>query len=385
MEEEKDMVYITVMQPPMYRQMTIEELLFGTNQPVVVNKSESNTRTQVYAELPERLKRLCHVNRLITRLEEFNAATENIRSQERSKMYHTFYVPKSSGHGYRRIDAPNEELMAALRNLKTIFENDFHALYHTSAFAYVRHRCTIDSIKRHQANESRWFGKFDLSNFFGNTTMDFVMKQFAMIYPFSEVMKDPRGKAALEKALELAFLNGGLPQGTPISPTITNIMMIPIDFALNKGFREFNGQKFVYTRYADDFLVSSRYDFDVRDVQKFIVDTLAEFGAPFHLNATKTRYGSSSGKNYNLGVVLNKDNQISVGYKKKRQFKAQLSSFVLDTKAGNYWELESVQVLDGLRNYYRMVEKDVIDGIVASVGEKYGVDIVSMIRNQLRT
>ena len=378
------MVYITVMQPPMYRQMTIEELLFGMNQPVVINKNVSNTRTQVYDEVPERIQRMCHVNRLIAKLEEFNAATEDIRSKERSKMYHTFYVPKSSGHGYRRIDAPNEALMAALRNLKTIFEDDFHALYHTSAFAYVRHRCTIDSIKRHQANESRWFGKFDLSNFFGNTTMDFVLKQFSMIYPFSEVMKVPQGRSALEKALELAFLNGGLPQGTPISPTITNIMMIPIDFALNKGFREFNGQKFVYTRYADDFLVSSRYDFNVRDVQKFIVDTLAEFGAPFHLNATKTRYGSSSGKNYNLGVVLNKDNQISVGYKKKRQFKAQLSSFVLDTQSGNYWDLESVQVLDGLRNYYRMVEKDVIDGIVASINEKFSVDIVNMIREQLR-
>lgn len=378
------MVYITVMQPPMYRQMTIEELLFGMNQPVVINKNVSNTRTQVYDEVPERIQRMCHVNRLVAKLEEFNAATEDIRSKERSKMYHTFYVPKSSGHGYRRIDAPNEALMAALRNLKTIFEDDFHALYHTSAFAYVRHRCTIDSIKRHQANESRWFGKFDLSNFFGNTTMDFVLKQFSMIYPFSEVMKVPQGRSALEKALELAFLNGGLPQGTPISPTITNIMMIPIDFALNKGFREFNGQKFVYTRYADDFLVSSRYDFNVRDVQKFIVDTLAEFGAPFHLNATKTRYGSSSGKNYNLGVVLNKDNQISVGYKKKRQFKAQLSSFVLDTQSGNYWDLESVQVLDGLRNYYRMVEKDVIDGIVASINEKYSVDIVDMIREQLR-
>ena len=378
------MVYITVMQPPMYRQMTIEELLFGMNQPVVINKNVSNTRTQVYDEVPERIQRMCHVNRLVAKLEEFNAATEDIRSKERSKMYHTFYVPKSSGHGYRRIDAPNEALMAALRNLKTIFEDDFHALYHTSAFAYVRHRCTIDSIKRHQANESRWFGKFDLSNFFGNTTMDFVLKQFSMIYPFSEVMKVPQGRSALEKALELAFLNGGLPQGTPISPTITNIMMIPIDFALNKGFREFNGQKFVYTRYADDFLVSSRYDFNVRDVQKFIVDTLAEFGAPFHLNATKTRYGSSSGKNYNLGVVLNKDNQISVGYKKKRQFKAQLSSFVLDTQSGNYWDLESVQVLDGLRNYYRMVEKDVIDGIVASINEKFSVDIVNMIREQLR-
>ena len=148
--------------------------------------------------------------------------------------------------------------MEALRKLKIIFEEDFHALYHTSAFAYIKNRCTVDAVKRHQANESKWFGKFDLSNFFGNTTMDFVLQQFAMIFPFSEVMKTERGKSALRTALELAFLNGGLPQGTPISPTITNIMMIPIDFKLSNGFRNFNDQSFVYTRYADDFIVSSR-------------------------------------------------------------------------------------------------------------------------------
>lgn len=378
------MVYVTVMQPPMYRQMSIEELLFGTERAAVINDSTANTKTQAYENLTARLVSLCNVNGLIRKLTEFNDMTEHLRSQDRANLYKTFYIPKSSGHGLRRIDAPNDELMKALRILKGIFENDFHALYHTSAFAYIKHRCTIDAVKRHQANESKWFGKFDLSNFFGNTTMDFVMKQFSMVYPFSEVVKVPEGKRELEKALELAFLNGGLPQGTPISPTITNIMMIPIDFKLANGFRNFCNKPFVYTRYADDFLVSSKYDFACSDVQQFIIDTLKSFGAPFTLNREKTRYGSSNGRNWNLGVMLNRENEITIGYKKKRQFQAMLSNYVLDRKNGTPWSLEDIQILDGYRNYYRMVEGETIDRIVAHIGEKYGVNIPRLLKEDLR-
>lgn len=379
------MVYVTVMQPPMYRQISIEELLFGSERSAVINYNTANTRTHVYEELPDEISRACNVGRLIRKLCEFNATTNNLREVERAELYKTFHIPKKSGRGFRRIDAPNTELTVALRTLKTILEDDFHGLYHTSAFAYVRHRCTVDAVKRHQANNSKWFGKFDLSNFFGNTSLEFVMNQLSMIYPFSEVIKDHDGRRELEKALELAFLNGGLPQGTPISPVITNIMMIPIDFMLANGFRNFNGKSFVYTRYADDFLVSCKFDFNFREVQQFIIDVLGKFGAPFTLNTEKTRYGSSSGRNWNLGVMLNKDNQITVGSKKKRQFQAMLSHYVLDRQNGSPWPLEDVQVLDGYRNYYRMVEGDTIDRIIAHIGAKYNVDIVKMIKSDLRT
>lgn len=379
------MVYVTVMQPPMYRQMSIEELLFGTERPAVINDNTANTRTQAYETLPVRFLTLCNVNRLISRLSEFNAATEHLRSQDRASLYRTFHIPKKNGHGLRRIDAPNDELMGVLRVLKHILENDFHALYHTSSFAYIENRSTIKAMQRHQANESKWFGKFDLSNFFGNTTMEFVMNQFSMIFPFSEVIKVPRGKQELEKALELAFLNGGLPQGTPVSPTITNIMMIPVDFKLANGFRNFGGKPFVYTRYADDFTISCKFDFNCGDVQQFIVDTLKSFGSPFTLNPEKTRYGSSAGRNWNLGLMLNADNELTVGYKKKRRFQAMLSSYVLDRQNGHPWSLEDIQVLDGYRNYYRMVEGETIDRIVAHVGEKYKVDIVKLLKEDLRS
>lgn len=378
------MIYITVKQSPMCHQMTLEEFLFG-NAPrsTYYNPNETNTRTYAKENLSEVFLRRTNVDMLIRKLNKFNTMFSSLREKERHELYRTFYIPKKSG-GLRRIDAPNADLMAALRMLKTMFEDEFKALYHTSAFAYVKKRCTLDAVKRHQANESKWFGKYDLHNFFGSTTLEYVMHMFSMIFPFNLVIQREDGKAALEKALELAFLDGVLPQGTPISPTITNIMMIPIDFTLSNALHDFNHQRFVYTRYADDFIISSRYTFSFREIEELIVGTLSEFNAPFSLNREKTRYGSSSGRNFNLGVMLNAENKITIGHKKKKQFQAMLSNYVNDKKNGIDWEKSDVMVLEGYRNYYRMVEKENIDGLINHIGGKYGVDIVQMIKDDLR-
>lgn len=379
------MIYITVRQSPMYHQMTLEEFLFETEtQPSLMNDNTTNTRTYEVESLSRHFLSKLHLNHLIGKLTTFNQETANLREVPRHDLYHTFYIPKKSG-GLRKIDAPNPELMDALRKLKTIFEDDFNALYHTSAFAYVRKRSTVDAVKRHQYNESKWFGKYDLSNFFGSTSPEFVEKMFSMIFPFSEVMKNPEGKEQLTTALSLAFLDGGLPQGTPISPIITNLMMIPIDFTLSKKLRQFEKQKFIYTRYADDFLISSRYDFDFKKIENLIVDTLRSFNAPFSIKSSKTRYGSSSGSNWNLGVMLNRENKLTIGYKKKRQFQAMLASYVMDKQNGVNWDLNDVQVLEGYRNYYRMIEGDTIDKIVEHIGKKFKVNIVRMIKDDLRS
>lgn len=378
------MIYITVRQSPIYHQMTLEEYLFQDYQrTAVVNDNTSNTRTYEVERVSERFTQHLNVGHLIEKLEQFNQATAHLREQERSSLYHTFYIPKKSG-GLRQINAPNPELMDALRRLKTIFEEDFHALYHTSAFAYIKKRSTVDAVKRHKNNESKWFGKLDLHNFFGSTNIDFVMTMFSMVFPFSEIVKEETGYRALRQALELAFLDGGLPQGTPISPTITNIMMIPVDFVLTKKFRSDGEQHFVYTRYADDFIISSKFDFDVHSVEKTVVDTLNSFSAPFTINAAKTRYGSSAGRNWNLGVMLNKDNEITVGHKNKRRLQSMLYNYITDKRNGIDWDKSDVQTMQGLISYYRMVEEKNIDAIIRHINEKMNADAMQMIKADLR-
>ena len=226
---------------------------------------------------------------------------------------------------------------------------------------YIRGRSTIDALKRHQQNESKWFLKLDFADFFGSTTPIFVLNMLTHIFPFSEIVKNTDGREALAKALSICFLNGGLPQGTPISPFLTNVMMIAIDHKISNTLRNFDNHRFVYTRYADDLLISCKIDFDKDSVQQFVVDTLSSFNAPFTINPRKTRYGSSAGRNWNLGLMLNKENQITIGHKRKIEFKAMLDNYMRNRKDGNGWEYHDIQVLLGLISYYRMVEKDYIN------------------------
>lgn len=377
------MPYITLMQSPSYHQITFEEIISGAvDIPTMIAPNESNTRTFFAPHVNKKFLEKFDFVSMLSSLEKFCDRHAELYEKERKSLYDRFYLPKKSG-GLREINAPQPELMNALRELKTIFETKFFALYHTSAFAYVPHRCTIDAVRRHQKNKSNWFLKTDFSNFFGSTTSDFLMHMLSMIFPFSEVMANEHGKAVVKRALDLCFLDGGLPQGTPISPMLTNLMMIPIDHRLANCLRDYKGHGYVYTRYADDILISSRHHFDHSDLVNFINLTLKEFGAPFTIKDQKTRYGSRAGSNWNLGVMLNKDNEITIGSKNKQRFRAMICNYALDRKNGKPWELHDVQVLNGIMNYYMMIEKDYIKAAIDALNSKFDVDIERTMREDL--
>lgn len=378
------MYYVTKRASPRHHQMTLEELFYEENPTpsFVYDNAIGDTVTRTSDKITPEMRMGFNIPHATMALAKFNADTEPLREKPRHDLYREFYIPKRSG-GLRKIDAPNDELMNALRQLKMIFESEFGALHHTSAFAYVHGRSTIDAVKRHQKNESKWFAKFDLSNFFGSTTKEFVMSQLEKIYPFCMMKTYKTSWNELDTAIDLCFLDGGLPQGTPISPMLTNIVMIPIDFALSNELRSFNRQTYVYTRYADDFIISSRYNFRFKDVEGLINEKLSEFSAPFSVKPEKTRYGSSCGSNWNLGVMLNKDNQITVGYKNKKRFESMVNNYLRDRANGVRWDKHDIMVLDGYRAYYTMVEGDSIGKIVSHIGEKYHVDPVKLIKQDL--
>lgn len=377
------MPYITLQQAPIHYQLSFEEILEGAvDVSRMVVSNATNTRTHYRKNLKTEFLDKFDINSMIAMLERFNEQNAKLFEFDRKSLYRTFHIPKKSG-GLREINAPVPELMNALRDLKTLFETNMFALYHTSAFAYVKGRSTIDCIKRHQHNESKWFVKLDFSDFFGSTTEDFVLRMFSEIFPFSEIVKKEAGLEALKKALSLCFFNGGLPQGTPISPTITNVMMIPIDYQICNELRK-KDEHFIYTRYADDILISSRIHFDYEEVQKYILGVLKNFNAPFALKKEKTRYGSSAGRNWNLGVMLNKDNEITVGYRNKKTFKAMCCNYICDKKKGVDWDLHDVQTFSGLMSYYRMVEPDYINYVIEQYNKKFGVNLESLIKEDLR-
>lgn len=380
------MIYFTFPFTVRYPQMTLDDLLaldltrFHDVHPI---GKAGDTRTFVQDTVPPRLisypKRAARVHALAA----FVAKYESLYEVPRRDLYHSFSIPKRSG-GCRPIDAPKEPLMLALRELKGIFETEFGASHHTSAFAYAKGRSAVSAVQRHQQNDSRWFLKLDCSNFFGTTTKEFTLRMLSLIWPFSDLMKDRTAKPILEKALDLAFLNDVLPQGTPLSPLLTNLVMIPFDQALTNTLRDFDGHHFIYTRYADDLTISCRYDFQWSAVSRLVEDTFRKFDAPYRLNYEKTHYGSCAGRNWILGVMYNKDRKITLGKKRKDALRASICDYVRKRDTESPWGYGELKSLDGTLSYFHSVEPEYTEQLLSHYHEKLGVDILPALRSDIK-
>ena len=217
------MPYVTIRQKTEYKtkQVTMDDLLFCMEVQSVYSGQPKfappGAYTGTVTRIIKNLGKLADYERiepLIDRLEKFNADHEALFLENMEPLYYRFKIPKKTG-GLRPIAAPNDELKQALNELRSIFENEFGALYHTSAFAYVKGRSTVDSIKKHQQNQSKWFLKLDVHNFFGSITPEWTFNMLRTIYPFSSTFPAQRrskGRSAF------ASWTAAFPKARPSAP-----------------------------------------------------------------------------------------------------------------------------------------------------------------------
>lgn len=289
----------------------------------------------------------------------------------RDQKWHRFYIPKSKG-GRREINEPIGEMREALEAIKSVFESSWEALYHTAAFAYVKGRSIKDAAYRHK--DSNWFLKTDFSGFFPSINKEWTISMLSNIVPFVGInWKD----SAIDAAMDLVFLDGGLPQGSPLSPMLTNIVMIPIDHAL---FNACAKRKLVYTRYADDICISGVEKFPKEEILQLIEDTLRKFQAPFRLKPEKTRYVTNKGANWNLGLMVNKDHKVTVGHYRKKDLKSSICHFIQDYRNGRLWDADVALELQGRIAYFTMVERDYTHHLVSHLEQKFRFDLNSALK-----
>lgn len=363
-------------------QITIDDILNERDISSIHLDQSTSVITYKVDMISTKLKNKLRLNETLRDIMLFNEKyADLIDTTDKKELYKSFCIPKRSG-GLRQIDAPDERLMKALNEMKRIFEEDLLFSHHAIAYAYINGRCTKDAVEKHRSNNSRWFLKTDLHSFFNSSSTDFVLKMLYQIYPLGEYVYNSSFKREFEKMISLCFLNGGLPQGTPTSPMITNQMMIPIDYELSKMCHE-NRPHLVVTRYADDIHISSEYDFRWAEVQKKMMDILSSFGAPFTINKEKTHYGSRSGRNWMLGLMLNNDGKITVGHQKKKIANAMIHQFMTDYSLGKEWSLEDTQKFSGELAYFKSVEPQYFSDMIAKYNEKFHADLNKEIKSIL--
>lgn len=299
------------------------------------------------------------INMIMCSLESISIGW-NIPKEER---YLIYSIPKKSG-GSRVICEPCQELKHIQYRILDVFEKRIPYYYHNSAFAYVKNRSPLMAIVKHRNAKHKYFMKLDFHDFFGSINEKNLSRNLRYLDCFQNVNMS---------FLRFCMKDDALPQGAPTSPILSNLYMVEFDYLVSSHCYDRNA---MYTRYADDIIISADDIKTLKAIKHKIVQLARVHG--LKLNNKKTRIGSINGSNWNLGVMLNKNNEITLGHKNMKKMKAMINNFILDYKNKNI--KNDAAHLNGLVSYYLYVNPDKMNYIIDHFNQKYNVDFLKLIR-----
>lgn len=215
-----------------------------------------------------------------------------------ANFYRNFTISKRSGRP-RTISEPLPSLkeiqLWLLRNLLDRMP------VHPTAKAYVVGRSIKNNARFHRGQQRVL--TVDVKDFFPSISSDRIEKILV------KAGYSPRISSLIAN---LCCLNGKIPQGSPTSPAISNIVCFDMD---EEFFQYARSRKLRYTRYADDMTFSG--DFIRHSDIKYIYRTMKSHG--FDPNLEKTRLMRSHQRQQITGIVVN--NHLQVGREYRRELR----------------------------------------------------------------
>lgn len=266
--------------------------------------------------------------------------TRILFSQDISTRYQSFEIPKKSGHK-RKIFAPTPELRTLQTRLSIFLSNCYEELEikRLSTSSYVncisshgfRRKLTVETPISRSNRDSHNFQEVNFgiySNAHKHTGKRLVLnidiKDFFESITFSRIVgfftKNKFFLLTFDIAILIAQIatyrtspsqEGFLPQGSPCSPIISNLVGNILDVKMVKLAKEY---KFTYTRYVDDLTLSTNLPNFSKNIVKLDGETWiagsalkhAINGSKFSINPKKTRLTNKYNKQEVTGLTVNK-------------------------------------------------------------------------------
>lgn len=219
--------------------------------------------------------------------------------------YKTFFVPKKP-NGYRELHSP-------VRQLKYIqawiLRNILDKLQSSPSSTAFEKNCTI------KANAEAHLGKSyvinsDVKDFFPSISAGKVYAVFRSLGYTKEVCWALTG---------LVTHKGCLPQGSPSSPKIANLVCHRLDSRINGYCKKYN---LTYTRYADDMSISTSNRTHIKKTIRMIKAICHSEG--FSLRDDKTAVMGRKKSKKITGLVIS--DEVRIGRKKYRELRAMVHS-----------------------------------------------------------
>lgn len=291
---------------------------------------------------------------------------------------------------YRIINEPKEDLKKLQEEAAKIISNVLKYYETDSAHGYVKNRSNYTNAIPHQ--KSKHFLQYDFKNFFPSINEKTIktylrfLKIFAIIdleidrlYPHTNTTQEikesiKRAKNFLEILTNIALYKGGLPQGSPLSPILTNMVMHVFDTEMLEycKTKDASSNQIMYTRYADDLTFSSFKPINIKKMTNKINELLET--TKIRLNHKKTKYKTIGQSIYITGVKVSANNKLTYGSDKKENLKREIFQVIMNIKKGK-GNLKESQELIGTINYARMIDKEGIDIIIKKYCRKFNIPI----------
>jgi len=211
-------------------------------------------------------------------------------SKNKSEHYKLLKIPKKGG--YRVVYNPSNLMrLLQFRILKEVLEKYFEIPDYI--YAFERDKSIPVMAKVHEG--SLQVVSLDIKDYFPSIKQN-VLKDLMQSVGF--------GESPARTLSELMTLGPNVPQGGLTSPKISNVVASRTFGPVVKQYCEEKGLSL--TIYADDITISSKADFDAKEVIEFVSGVLVNAG--FRVNKAKTKVmkkGTRRSRLYVCGTVVN--------------------------------------------------------------------------------
>ena len=223
---------------------------------------------------------------------------------DKKRAYTSFEIPRRHGGNRRRIEAP----VPALKYIQRLIHESLTQVYgpHPAVHGFRSDRSIVTNARNHLSR--RYILNIDLADFFPSITRKRI---FGRLVDAPYLFDNRVANLIASLATNAQFC---LPQGSPSSPVIANIMAAGLDDKLAKLCGNLRSR---YTRYADDITISTlrgrmspklaRYPNSRGTGQVILGDELVSAieSEGFRINDQKSRLQSYWTRQMCTGLVVN--------------------------------------------------------------------------------
>jgi RNA-directed DNA polymerase len=263
-------------------------------------------------------------------------------------------IPKPDGKGVRQLGIPTVIDRLIQQALHQVMQPVFDGNFSESSYGFRPGRSAQQAVlaaRKHVASGRRWVVDMDMEKFFDRVNHDVLMARVA------RTIEDKRILGLIRRYLQAGVMEDGLvsqriegtPQGGPLSPLLSNILLDELDKELEK-------RGHVFCRYADDcnIYVQSRRAGErvMRSVSQFLAKRLK-----LRVNPEKSAVDRPWNRKF-LGYSMTFDKQprLKVASGSVKRFKNKFKDLFRAGRGRNLAKFiaELQPVLIGWSNYFRL-------------------------------